>query len=59
MKLPEGGTVTVSSYETDTHYCVSVEDNGAGFDHLFYLMRESISVCEISADGWKPCAAVR
>lgn len=32
MKLSSGGAVTVSSYETDTHYCVSVEDNGAGFD---------------------------
>ena len=32
MKLPEGGTVTISSCETDTHYCISVEDNGAGFD---------------------------
>lgn len=37
MKLPEGGTVTVSSYETDTHYCVSVEDNGAGFDPSILL----------------------
>ena len=32
MKLPEGGTVTVSTYETDTHYCVRVMDTGAGFD---------------------------
>lgn len=32
MKLPEGGTVTVSTYETDTHYCVRVVDTGAGFD---------------------------
>ena len=32
MKLPRGGTVTISSYETDGYYCVSVEDNGAGFD---------------------------
>ena len=32
MKLPEGGTVTISSCETDDSYCVSVEDNGAGFD---------------------------
>ena len=37
MKLPEGGTATVSSYETDTHYCVSVEDNGAGFDPSILL----------------------
>ena len=32
MKLPKGGTVRVVSYETDSHYCVSVEDNGVGFD---------------------------
>lgn len=32
MKLPKGGTIRVESYETDTSYCVSVEDDGAGFD---------------------------
>ncbi len=32
MKLPMGGTIRVVSYETDTHYCVSVVDDGAGFD---------------------------
>ena len=32
MKLPKGGTIRVFSYETDTHYCVSVEDDGVGFD---------------------------
>ena len=32
MKLPKGGTISVVSYETDTHYCVSVEDDGVGFD---------------------------
>lgn len=32
MKLPHGGRVTVSSYEEDASYCVSVEDNGVGFD---------------------------
>ena len=37
MKLSSGGVVTVSSYETDTHYCVSVEDNGAGFDTSILL----------------------
>ena len=31
MKLPKGGTIRVVSYETDTHYCVSVEDDGVGF----------------------------
>ena len=32
MKLPKGGTIRVLSYETDTCYCVSVEDDGVGFD---------------------------
>ena len=32
MKLPKGGTIRVVSYETDTHYCVSVEDDGVGFN---------------------------
>ena len=32
MKLQNGGTIHVVSYETDTHYCVLVEDDGIGFD---------------------------
>ena len=32
MKLPRGGTIRVVSYETDSHFCVSVEDDGIGFD---------------------------
>ena len=32
MKLQKGGTVRVVSYETDTDYCISVVDDGAGFD---------------------------
>ena len=32
MRLETGGTVTISSYETPTHFCVAVTDNGAGFD---------------------------
>ena len=32
MKLEKGGTIRVVSYETETHYCVSVEDDGVGFD---------------------------
>ena len=32
MKLPRGGNVQVTAYETATHYCVSVEDDGVGFD---------------------------
>ncbi len=31
MKLSKGGTIRVVSYETESHYCVSVEDNGVGF----------------------------
>ena len=32
MKLQKGGTIHVVSFETDTHYCVTVEDDGVGFD---------------------------
>ena len=32
MKLQKGGTIRVISYDTDTDYCVSVEDDGVGFD---------------------------
>jgi signal transduction histidine kinase len=32
MKLQKGGTIHVVSYQTDTHYCVRVEDDGVGFD---------------------------
>ncbi len=32
MKLPKGGTIHVVSYETDSHYYVSVKDDGVGFD---------------------------
>ena len=32
MKLPQGGSIRVISYETDTHYFISVVDDGAGFD---------------------------
>ena len=32
MGLETGGTVNVRSYETETHFCVEVIDNGIGFD---------------------------
>ena len=32
MKLSKGGTIRVISYETDTDFCVSVSDDGVGFD---------------------------
>ena len=32
MKLQKGGTIHVVSYETDTEYCISVVDDGVGFD---------------------------
>ena len=32
MKLSTGGTIRVVSYETESHYCVSVEDDGVGFN---------------------------
>lgn len=32
MKLQKGGSIRVVSYETDTDYCITVEDDGVGFD---------------------------
>ena len=32
MPLARGGCVRVTSWETPSAYCVSVEDDGAGFD---------------------------
>jgi sensor histidine kinase YesM len=32
MKLQKGGSIRVISYETDTDYCITVEDDGVGFD---------------------------
>lgn len=32
MGLETGGTVFIRSYETETHFCVEVSDNGVGFD---------------------------
>ena len=32
MRLQKGGTIRVLSYETETDYCVKVEDDGVGFD---------------------------
>ena len=32
MKLSKGGTIHVISYETDNAYCISVVDDGVGFD---------------------------
>jgi hypothetical protein len=32
MKLSKGGTIRVVSYETDKDYCISIVDDGVGFD---------------------------
>ena len=32
MRLETGGTVRIHSYETATHFCVEVTDDGVGFD---------------------------
>ena len=32
MRLETGGTVVIHSYETPTHFCVEVKDDGVGFD---------------------------
>jgi hypothetical protein len=37
MKLQNGGTIKVVSYETETDFCVSVVDDGMGFDTSLLL----------------------
>ena len=37
MKLQRGGTIKVVSYETESDYCVSVADDGVGFDTSLLL----------------------
>ena len=37
MKLSNGGTIKVVSYETAENYCVAVEDDGVGFDTTVLL----------------------
>ena len=32
MKLSKGGTIHILSYETDKDYCISIVDDGVGFD---------------------------
>ena len=32
MRLESGGSVMIHSYETSTHFCVEVKDDGVGFD---------------------------
>ena len=32
MKLSKGGTIKVVSYETADNYCITIEDDGGGFD---------------------------
>ena len=41
MKLPRGGTINVVSYETETDYCISVVDDGVGFDTSAVLNERS------------------
>ena len=48
MGLESGGTVTVSAYETEKDYCVSVVDDGVGFDTTILLDdREHVGIRNI------------
>ena len=48
MKLSKGGTIKVVSYETETSYCVLVEDDGVGFDTSVLLdEREHVGIRNI------------
>ena len=37
MKLQNGGSIRVETYENETHYCVCVVDDGVGFDTSLLL----------------------
>lgn len=48
MKLPKGGSVHVRSFETEDYYCISVEDDGVGFDTtILYDERKHIGLRNI------------
>ena len=48
MKLQKGGSICVRTFETETHYCVSVEDDGAGFDtNILRDEREHVGIRNI------------
>ena len=48
MKRQKGGSIRVSSYDTDTDYCISVEDDGVGFDaSKLYDDKEHIGIRNI------------
>lgn len=50
MGLESGGKIKVSTYETYTDYCVSVEDNGVGFDKsAVYDKKKHIGIQNIRA----------
>lgn len=42
-KRPEGGTVWIRTYTDETHYIVSVEDDGVGFDPAAVLKKDGRS----------------
>lgn len=48
MGLESGGTVTVTTYETNNYYCVKVEDDGVGFDvSVFHDAQKHIGIRNI------------
>lgn len=48
MKLAKGGTIKVVSYETEDSFCVTVEDDGVGFDTATLLDdREHVGIRNI------------
>jgi sensor histidine kinase YesM len=48
MKLAKGGTIKVVSYETEDSFCVTVEDDGVGFDTATLLEdREHVGIRNI------------
>ena len=48
MRLETGGTVVIHSYETPTHFCVAVTDDGVGFDTSLHIdEKKHVGLCNI------------
>ena len=58
LKRPEGGTVKVRIYETDTSYCISVKDNGVGFDVSELGQKNHIGLRNIRSRLEAMCAGI-
>ena len=48
MRLETGGTVMIHSYETPSHFCIAVTDDGVGFDTSLHIdEKKHVGLCNI------------